>query len=513
VDLLFNGGIGTYVKATEETSEEVGDRSNDSVRVDGSQLRARIVVEGGNLGFTQRGRIEYAESGGRINTDFIDNSAGVNCSDREVNLKILLRLAEGRGQIERLEGEKLLAGAADSVVEAILRDSLAQAQLLAREELASADRMDAYEALMVSLEAQGMLIREMECLPSTPAMTERARAGSGLSLPELAVLVAYSKRSLAEAVFDSDLPDSISLLPDLAAYFPPEVSERFSELIWDHPLRRELISSLVAQDVVNTQGPTFVNRLIERSGASTGAVIAAYRTARGLVAGTERRRAVEELFGKVDHQIWNEMMGADERLVSTLTRWHLGHSPVPAIEGLGSPGDELEAWDSSQSLLQRDDEMVRLEMAGVPSVVARETVMAPDLVHAPNVLEVARATGRTRVDVGRVFNMIGVVLGLDDLDRAVANLKPSDPWERWALETIEDDALAVRRSLAERILGGMASSSVDEAIEQFLGSRAEAVDRVSGLVRAVAESPTGDTAPLLVALRRIQALADDSDIG
>ncbi|HEX5694805.1 MAG TPA: hypothetical protein VFZ15_00365, partial [Acidimicrobiia bacterium] len=171
------------------------------------------------------------------------------------------------------------------------------------------------------------------------------------------------------------------------------------------------------------------------------------------------------------------------------------------------------AWGSSPSLLRRDEDIERLEMAGVPSVVARDTVMAPDLVHAPNVIEVARATGRTPVDVGRVFNMIGLVLGLDDLDRAVAGLKLADPWERWALETIEDDALEVRRSLAERILGGMASESVDEAIGQFLGSRAEAVDRVSELVRAVADSPTGDTAPLLVALRRIQALADDSDLG
>jgi NAD-specific glutamate dehydrogenase len=231
------------------------------------------------------------------------------------------------------------------------------------------------------------------------------------------------------------------------------------------------------------------------------------------VFGTERRRAVEELFGEVDHQIWNEMMGVDERLVGTLTRWHLGHSPIPAVEGLDQPGDELEAWGSPQWRLKRDEEIERLEAAGVPSVVARETVMAAHLVHAPNVFEVARATGRTRVDVGRVFNMIGLVLGLDEFDRAIANLKLADPWERWALETIEDDALAVRRSLADRFLGGMPSSSVDEAIEQFLAGRADSVDRVSELVRAVAENPTGDTAPLLVALRRVQALANDSEVG
>ncbi|HJR92334.1 MAG TPA: NAD-glutamate dehydrogenase domain-containing protein, partial [Acidimicrobiia bacterium] len=230
VDVLWNGGIGTYVKAKEETDEEVGDRTNDAVRVDGADLRCRVVVEGGNLGLTQRGRIEFAAGGGKINTDFIDNSGGVNCSDREVNLKILLRLAEQRGELVRSERDDLLRAEADNVVAAILRDNFEQAQALSLEATVSPGRIDAYEQLMAGLEGEGILERDLEALPSSQQMLERARAGAGLSRPELAVLHAYAKRSLADAILVSELPDEWSLRDDLAAYFPGEISRRFGAL-------------------------------------------------------------------------------------------------------------------------------------------------------------------------------------------------------------------------------------------------------------------------------------------
>ena len=511
VDLLWNGGVGTYVKATEESHEEVGDRSNDSVRIDGLEVRARVVVEGGNLGLTQRGRVEYCQAGGRINTDFIDNSGGVNCSDREVNLKILLRLAEQRGEIGRNEAEKLRERGADSVVEAVLLDSLEQTQLLARAERASADAMDAYEQLMVSLEHEGMLVRDLEWLPSTQRMTDRARAGTGLGTPELAVLVAYAKRSVADQVLASDLPDSRSMLPDLASYFPNEISERFGDLIWDHPLRRELISTIVAKDVVDSQGPTFVLRLVLRSGAAPAAVVAAYRAARDLVGGTKRRREIEQLFGSVDHRVWNEMMDANERLVGALTRWHLGRLLGRALDGVADLERELEEWGSPEWRQERDQRIQGLEAAGVPTAVARQTVSAPDLLHGPNIIEVARAAGRPRIDVGRVFHRIGRVLGLDDLEKALSELRSADPWQRWALETIEDDALAVRRSLAERVLGDTGLPPANEALERFLAERADAVARVVELVQSLEAGTIGDIAPLMVVLRQIQALASDQD--
>jgi glutamate dehydrogenase len=515
VDLVWNGGIGTYVKATEETHDEVGDRANDAARVNGSELRARVVVEGGNLGFTQRGRIEYARAGGKINTDFIDNSAGVNCSDREVNLKILLRLAEQRGETGHPESEELMAGEAEHVVEAVLHESLEQNQSLVREELVSVDRMDAYEQLMASLEEQGMLDRRLEWLPSTQEMTDRARAGTGLSRPELAVVLAYAKRSLAEAVLLSDLPDSTSMLGDLTGYFPGEISKRFGHLIWDHPLRRELIATIVANDVVDSQGPTFVSRLVARSGAEVAAVVTACRTARDLVGGVERRRAVESLFGSVDFQLWNEMMAADDRLVATLTRWYLSRAPsgpqglaeVGTAEEFGRLEEETGEWGSLEWRRERGLRIDRLKAAGAPTAVALRAVAAFDLVHALDIFEVTRSTGRSRVDVGRVFHRLGRALGLDDLEEVLTNLKLADPWQRWALENIDDDLLAVRRSLAERALTGAEGEAVDDAVEQFLAQRADAVARVVEMARALESASVVDPAPLMVAVRQIQALA------
>ena len=515
VDLLWTGGIGTFVKASDESDEQVGDRVNDPVRIDGAELRARVVVEGGNLGFTQRGRIEYARARGKINTDFIDNSAGVNCSDREVNLKILLRLAVERGEIGPEERHQLMAGEAGNVVDAILYDSLEQAQLLTREEMAAVDGIDAYEQLMVSLEARGLLDRELEWLPSTQEMAERERAGTGLTRPELAVLLAYAKRSVAEDVLASHFPDSAYMLEDLTRYFPGEISKRFGHLVWEHPLRRELIATIVANDVVDSQGPTFVSRLVARSGAEVAAVVAAYRNARELVGGKERRRAVEDLFGLVDHQVWNEMMAVNHRLVATFTRWYLKRGPSrfpdgPAAVVYRRLEEEVEERGPGPWRFERDDRVHRLTSAGVPAEVARESVAALELVHAPDIIEVAEATGRPASEVAAVFHHLGHVLELDDLEQVVADLKLTDPWQRWARETVEDDIFAVRRLLAEKVLAGAEHLTVDEAVKQFLARRVDSVVWVAELVRSLDLGAIDDAAPLLVVVRQLQNLAESS---
>jgi glutamate dehydrogenase len=510
VDVLWNGGIGTYVKASTETHEDVGDRSNDAVRVDGSELRCRIVVEGGNLGLTQRGRIEFAAGDGKINTDFIDNSGGVNCSDREVNLKILLRMAEQRGEIERPERDALMAAEADNVVAAILRDSFKQAQSLSLEEQASRDRIDAYERLMSDLEEEGMLSRDIEALPSTQQMAERARAGAGMSRPELAVLLAYSKRRLAEAVIESDLPDEWALRDDLAGYFPGAIAERFGALAWEHPLRRELLATIIANDVVDSQGPTFVSRLASRAGSSEAEVVAAYRTARQVVGGPGRRREIEALAGTVEPEIWAELMAANDRLVATLTRWYLRRGTSAdasdAAGNLRKMEAEVGEWGSLQWRLERSARIERLKAAGVPDAIARRTVFAFDMVHGPDIVEVAAATGRPPVEVARVFYRIGQTLLLDDLERVAAGVSLADPWQRWALQTVEDDLLEVRRSLAETVLSESGGHPVDPAIEQFLSRRRDAATRVVELIRSIESGGVDDAAPLMVAVRQIEAL-------
>lgn len=512
VDLLWNGGIGTYVKAQDETHDDVGDRANDAIRVNGSDLRIRVAVEGGNLGFTQRGRIEYARNGGRINADFIDNSGGVNCSDREVNLKILLRQAEREGELTRPERDALLQDMSGEVVAGILAQSLAQARLLGIEERVSAGRLDAYEQLMVSLERDGGLARDIEFLPSTQEMGERGRSGAGLTRPELAVLVAYAKRDLAEAVLATTMPDSKELYDDLAGYFPRTAVERFGHLVWDHPLRRELIAMLVANDVVDSQGPTFVSRLAARTGAGVAGIITAYRTARDLVGGLERRDSVEELFGTVDYDVWHEVMAANYDLVATLTRWFLRHGS--AATDAGRPADfadmeaEIGEWGSLQWRLERSARADRLKTAGVPAKLARRTVLSFDLVHVPDIIEVAQVSGHSRVDVGRTFYRVGRVLGLDDLERTMDTMQLADPWQRWALQTVEDDLLAVRRRIAERILAQVNGRSVDDAVDAYLGERSAGVDRVAELVASLVSSPLTDPAPLLVAVRQAEMLAD-----
>ena len=243
VDLLWNGGIGTYVKGRREPNAEAGDRMNDGVRINGDQVRARVVGEGGNLGFTQRGRVEYARAGGRINSDFIDNSAGVDTSDHEVNWKILLGLAIQRGVLTIEGRNELLQDCAPDVVQHVLYDNYLQAQILSQEEEVSVQRMESYEELMLQLEADGECERDVEFLPSTGRLGDRRAAGQGLTRPELAVLLAYAKRQVYAALLDSDLPDTDYLGADLARYFPPMIVERFGPMLADHPLKREMIAT------------------------------------------------------------------------------------------------------------------------------------------------------------------------------------------------------------------------------------------------------------------------------
>ena len=513
VDLLWNGGIGTYVKASDESHDEVGDRNNDAVRVDASQLRARVVVEGGNLGFTPRARIEYASLGGRINADYIDNSAGVNCSDREVNLKILLGMAETRGEVTRQERDRLLADCAPEVVEKILADNLAQANRLALDEIESKERPDDYADLIAALEASGHLDRAIDVLPSAEELAERARDNRGLTRPELAAVLAHAKRSLAEEVLESSLPDDPRLVEELVRYFPEAVSSRFRHLLWEHPLRRELLSTIVANDVIDFQGPTFVFRLARRTGAASSDVVRAFRVA-DAITGRQAREEIEALFGKVDSATWRDLIAAETRLVYTLTRWFLDR-PVATdtelkklAEGFEQLVGEAQEWGSLQRRAERTAVRTRFEQAGVPTVLAQRAAAVEDLLHAPDIVEVSETTGRSLADVGAVFHRVGRAFELDALMQAARRMRVSRKWHRWARQTVEDDLLAVRRRLAERILIGSGAESVDVAVDQFLVVCGDDAQRAVDLARSVLADPEIEPVALMVVVRQIEALAE-----
>ncbi len=503
------------MKATREGHTEVGDRANDPVRVNGEQVRARVVGEGGNLGFTQRGRIEYADAGGRINTDFIDNSAGVDTSDHEVNIKILLGLAVQRGELTMDERNELLQASADDVVAHVLYDNYQQAQILSQEMEVSAQRVEAYEDLMQQLEAgDGELERDVEFLPSAERMIERRAAGEGLVRPELAVLLAYAKRSIFAALTASDLPDSPYLAGDLRSYLPTLIVDRFDHLVDQHPLRRELVATIVANDVVNSQGITFVSRMVTETGASAADVVRAFRIARDVTGAVQRWADVEALDYLIDPGIQNELMTGVDWLVETTSRWYLVHATgrelADAVADARASFEELsgvidqigpEAWREEHEHAAR-----RLEAEGVPPALARRHAFQSELVHGPDIITVSHATGRTVLEVARAFFLLGERLQLDWLEKQVEAMPGGSRWQRWALQSMEDDLFTLRRSLAEAVLDECEGLPIDEAVEKFLESRDDAYVRFQRFLRSLAVDGMGDLAQVTVSLRQIRSL-------
>src|ERR671936_2619266 len=280
VDLLWNGGIGTYVKARDERHAEVGDKTNDAVRVDGGELRCRVVGEGGNLGFTQRGRVQFALGGGRVNTDAIDNAGGVNCSDHEVNIKVLLDSIVADGDMTTKQRNDLLAQMTDAVAERVLRGSYLQTQELSLALAEAAGMLDVHDRMMRSLEQAGRLDRDLEALPDAEAVAERRAMRAGLTQPELAVLLAYSKITPYAALLDSDLPEDPALVAELAGHFPAPLPDRFAGRLAQHRLRRDITATRVTNGIVDRAGITFMFRLGEDTGAPPADIARAYAVAR-----------------------------------------------------------------------------------------------------------------------------------------------------------------------------------------------------------------------------------------
>ena len=514
VDLLWNGGIGTYVKGANEGHTEVGDRANDPIRINGNQVHARVVGEGGNLGFTQRGRIEYALSGGRINTDFIDNSAGVDTSDREVNLKILLGLAIERGELTTDERNALMEASTDDVVRRVLYDNYLQAQILSQEVAVAAERNEACEDLMLQLEAEGELDRLVEFLPTSDEMAERRGRGEGLTRPEIALLVAYSKRSIKRDLLEADLPDAEYLEQDLARYFPETIVDRFRPMLAEHPLRRELISTIVSNDVVNSQGVTFVSRLVAETGATPAEVVRAFRIARDVVGAVPRWDAVESLDGKIDPEIQNDLMIGVDRLVESTARWYLVRAPGlrlgeavdqarTAFRELSSVIEQIgpEAWRE-----QREREATRLTAEGIPDELARRHAFQDELVHGPDIISVSRATGRPVLEVARGFFLLGERLDIDWLEQRLAEQPAKTRWQRWAVHSMEDDLYTIRREIIETVLEHAGGRPIDEAVDAFLEDRSAAYGRVQRFMRSLAMEGVTDLSQLTVALRQLRSL-------
>jgi glutamate dehydrogenase len=513
VDLLWNGGIGTYAKAKDESHESVGDRTNDSIRVDGGELRCRVIGEGGNLGLTQRGRIEFAQNGGCLHTDFIDNSAGVHCSDREVNLKVLLGMAEERGELDRQGRDELVTAVADHVTSAIIYDNFVQSQILSQEAARSASTMEAYELGIELLETQGMLDRSIEYLPSREEMAERIKAGHGLTKPELSVLLAYGKRSLYEALLESDLIDHPYFIDDLRGYFPQPVVARFGHLVTEHPLRRELIATIVANQVMNSEGITFVSRLMDQTGADPAMVVKAYRIARAITNAEQRWEDLEAQVGSIAPELIRGLVSKVDWLVETTARWFLnnpaGNESIDATiakfapdyqvltESIGSTG--AQAWQ--QARIEATESM---QAQGVPDTIAKRHAYIEDLVHGPDIIQLAQQTGRSVDEVSGVFFRLGKTIRIDWLEQRAAEVEPTNRWERLAKQAAAADLVVLRRRLAERILAKAGSRSPREAVRKYLAERSEAHGRILVFMRQLSEEGVESVDAVIVATRQIE---------
>ena len=321
VDLLWNGGIGTYVKSTAESHADAGDKANDVVRVNGRQLRCKVVGEGGNLGLTQRGRIEYALAGGHIATDFLDNSAGVDCSDHEVNIKILLDRVVAAGEMDRTQRDELLAEMTDEVAELVLRDNYEQATALGNARSQSRSLLPVHKRLIGELEKRGQLDRTLEDLPNDEELDSRVELGIGLTGPEFAVLLAYVKIVLKHEILDSELPDEAWTEGVLVDYFPTPLRERFADAMTEHPLRREVVTTQLVNEAVNRGGTSFFHRASEETGASAADVLRASIVVREVYGLNDLHRAVESLDNQVPTESQTAVYLEMRRLLDRAVRW------------------------------------------------------------------------------------------------------------------------------------------------------------------------------------------------
>ncbi|WP_343666037.1 NAD-glutamate dehydrogenase [Paraburkholderia tropica] len=520
VDLLYNGGIGTYVKAARETHAQVGDRANDAVRVNGSDLRCKVVGEGGNLGVTQLGRIEFAQRGGRINTDAIDNSAGVDCSDHEVNIKILLGLVVSDGEMTTRQRNTLLAEMTDEVGLLVLSDNYYQTQSLSIAGRYAVPLLDAETRVMRWLERAGRLNRVIEFLPTDEEVAERQASKLGLTSPERAVLLAYSKMWLYDALLDSDVPEDPLVAALLIDYFPKPLQQRFSEPMQRHPLRREILATHLTNALINRVGCAFVHRLMEETDARPDEIVRACIMARDVFDLDEIWRAIDALDNRVPDDVQARMFVDIARLLERAALWFLRHLQAGAVDrdGVGSllarcrdaaqrlapqlpallPEADLEA------LSVRQGELVN---AGVESTLALRAASGEIPVALLDIAEVAAACGRPLELVASAYFALGTRLNYGWISERAATLPTPTHWDTMARAAALAEVARLKRALTTSALAQSPDTADAEAIvDAWCAQHEAALERYGHLLAELRASSNVSLSVLLVIARAMAAL-------
>ena len=515
VELLWNGGIGTYVKACSETHADAGDKANDAVRVNGAELRAQVVGEGGNLGVTQAGRVEYALAGGRVNTDAIDNSGGVDCSDREVNIKILLDAVVEDGDLTEKQRNSLLVEMTDDVAALVLQDNYEQAETLSLAEANATSMFDVHARFLRFLETRRNMSRELEALPSDEEIGERKRDHGGLTRPELAVLLAYSKIDLYDALLDSDVPEDPYLSAELERYFPPPIPERFGEQMRAHRLGRQIVATQVVNNVLHGGGTTFAFRLHEETGAPASQIARAYACAREIFEMRPLWGEIEALDTRCESSVQITLLLEGRRLVERASRWLLGNRPReldiastvrhfrPGAMVLYASITRLLAPEDAEPLARGADE---LRERGVPEDLATRVAALPIMFSALDIVTVADEIGLDVERVAAVHFRLGNRLGLHWLRDQIVALPRDDRWRARARAALRDDLYAIHRELTREVLrSASADIEPDELVDSWIDAN-PASGRMLQTLGDIRGGQSYDLTTLPVAVREVRNL-------
>jgi glutamate dehydrogenase len=521
VDLLWNGGIGTYVKASWEANTAVGDRTNDGVRIDGRDLRCKVVGEGGNLGLSQLGRIEFALHGGRVNTDFVDNSGGVDCSDHEVNIKILLKTVQERTKLTTAARNRLLATMTDDVGQLVLRDNYLQSQAISLLQARAPERLGEHAHFIRSLELDGLLDRALEFLPSAEEIEDRRKAGLGLVRPEIAMMLSYAKIAVSSQLIQSDVPEDPYLGQELDRYFPPRLAKKYGDLLGSHRLRREIIVTATTNSIVNRMGPTFVSRTQQDTGADVATVARAYSIAREVFDVREMWQGIEALDNRAAAAVQYGMVGDTIGLIRQATYWLIQRHRTalgieqqvarlrPGIRGLArTPLQWLEGSDRA-GFEARASELAR---AGVPADLTRRIAACHALQCAPDIVELAQSRKLTEDAAARAYFGIGAHFGLDWLRMHIEGLDVTGHWHAVARGSLREALFEVHRNLAQKVLESSRQGDPGKAVERWLDRHRAEADHARAVINDIrAQTAAIDFASLSVALQAVRrvSLAED----
>ena len=509
VDLLWNGGIGTYVKAEEESNDAVGDRANNALRVNGKDLRCKLVGEGGNLGFTQKGRIEYARNGGRINTDAIDNSAGVDCSDHEVNIKIAFSSEMAKGKLTLEKRNKLLASMTDEVADLVLKDNILQTQAITVAEQHAPAQLESHQRLIHTLEKSGLLDRAIEFLPSDKQFADLKTAHKGLTRPELAVLLAYGKMELYKRILESSLPDESYFTGDLMRYFPKAMQGEFSSAIESHRLKREIIATVATNSLVNRAGITFFFDMAEDSGASTRDIAAGYSVVRDMFGLRGMWNDIEACEGSVPVATQASMHAAINQFMERMLVWLLRNQPLPldidAITKNMAPAvadmqKHTNILHSNTTRREAEAAAEKLASEGVPARLAEKIASLEQLSHALNIIAVGRKSKLEIKEVGKIYFEIGARFSLGWLRLSSYKIAAGSHWERQAVQAMVGDLYDEQRRLTSAALDA-------RDLEKWLDSRKDEFARYDAFIEDLKLGETLDIPKLMVALKHVRSLA------